>query len=551
MSKRETLTAEVVIVGAGAVGGLMATRLAAAGMKVVVLDAGARVDRATAVQRFRDHPWGGTNSPYPDAAWAPVPDEDKAGVFYGQDIPAGTPPTEQLEFKGLYLRQVGGSSWHFTAHAERFYPADFEMKTRYGRGVDWPIGYKALEPWYAEAEKEWGVAGNAHCLGPERTTGFPMPAVPMSYLDLTVAKAVHALGKDKEWPVGPYPHARNSVPGYDGRPQCCGNSSCRYICPINAKYDGSVHVAKAEKLGAWVMPERVACDVVIGNSGRVEKIRYLRRDGAEGEAIGKLFIIAAHAIESAKLLLMSNVANSSGAVGRYLTASIDMSSRGYATDPVWPFRGPVSATGGVGGLRDGDFRKQHSAVATFIINGGFDGTLRGPTGEVAAALNDGLIGEDLRKRVHDRAARQVRLVSSMEVLPIEGNRVTVDPTRRDALGLPYPKVDFRIDQSTLDGCRVAVERDVQILQAMKASDIRKADWQKPEVGNAMIAGTTRMGEDARTSVVDADCRSHDHDNLYVVGTSVYPTITICSPTLTAAALALRTADAIIKRGLPL
>lgn len=545
----EVWAAEVIIIGAGIVGGLMAYRLASAGMKVLVLDSGPEIDRATAVKRFHDNPAGSINSAYVDPPYAPTPPDEKTWLFYGQNVRHGVSPLVQMNFQGLYLRGVGGTSWHFTGHAERFQPNDFRMKTAYGHGFDWPISYDDLEPYYEQAEKEWGVAGGPDTIAPPRKAGYPMPEVPISWLDREIAKAAGPLG----WPVAAYPHARNSVPGYDGRPQCCGSSSCRYICPVHAKYDGSVHVAKARAAGAWVLSDRVVNELVVGDGGDIERIRFRKADGSTGEATGKLFILAAHAIETPKLLMMSTgrssrgVANSSGMVGRNLMCNVDVDTTGYSQDPVWPYRAPVFATGGVTGLRDGPFRSRHAAAATFIVNGGFSKTHRGPTNEVQSGLDSKLIGTALRNWVHDRSARQVHLSSSVEVLPHHDNVVEPDWSRRDAIGLPMPKVRFHIDEYTLAGCAAAQERDRSILEAMKCGEIapKPEDDVKPEVDYAIIGGTTRMGHDPRGSVVDARCRSHDHKNLFVIGTSVYPTITICSPSLTAAALAIRAADTII------
>ena len=217
--------------------------------------------------------------------------------------------------------------------------------------------------------------------------------------------------------------------------------------------------------------------------------------------------------------------------------------------------------GGVTGLRDGAFRSRHAAAATFIVNGGFNMTL-GAINEARTALDDKLIGSELRARVHDNTARQVHLSSSVEVLPNASNRVTPDWDRRDALGLPLPKVDFRIDDYTMLGWETARRRDHAILTRMGARDISppleglesdsacpKPHKTQPEVDYAIIGGTAVMGDDPKTSVVDRYGRSHDHANLFILGTSAYPTVTICSPSLTLAAQTLRAADHIVARGL--
>lgn len=542
----EQVEADVIIIGAGLYGGLLADRLTAPGRSVILLDAGPAIERDAAVARFRASSTKGNDSPYFNAPWAPSPDDQDPANFYGC-ADAKTP------FQVLYLRGVGGTSWHFTAHAERFQPNDFRMRSVYGVGADWPVVYDELVDAYAEVEREWGVAGGHDTMGPipGQTIKYPMPPVPQSYLDLQVAAA---LGKTN-W-VGKvlgFPHARNSVPGYGGRPQCCGNASCRFICPIGAKYDGSVHVRKAEAKGARVLSERVVYSIEVGPDRRISGLRFVSSKGRPGWAKAKLYVLAAHAIETPKLLLMSanqyapdGVANSTGLVGRNLMCNVDVDTNAWAPTPVWPYRGPVSATSGIDGLRDGPFRDKAAASVTLVINGGFNPTL-GPFQEVDEVLKTKALGATLRKQVHDRVATEVTLSSSVEVLPSLSNRIVPDPERRDTLGIPLPKVEFAIDDYTVEGCRLTNRRQLDILSSMGATIKTSTDPANPTVDGAIMAGTTRMGDRADNSVVDQYGHSWDHPNLFILGTSMYPTVTVCSPSLTAAALTLRAARHIIDK----
>ncbi|MBC7953878.1 MAG: GMC family oxidoreductase [Rhodospirillaceae bacterium] len=547
----EQIEADVIIIGAGMYGGLMADRLAAPGRRVVMLDAGPMIDRVEAVDRFRASTTKGNNAPYVNAPWAPCPDDMAPAPFYGSD-PMNPNKDGQTPFAVLYLRGVGGTSWHFTAHAERFQPNDFRMKSLYGVGADWPVTYDELQPYYAQAEQEWGVAGGPATMGPPRDTPYPMPPVPQSFLDERVSDALQKTGYKGQ--VLGFPHARNSVPGYGGRPQCCGNASCRFICPIGAKYDGSVHVMKAVSKGALLLPERVVYAIDVGADKQISGLRYVTSKGKPGLAKAKTYILAAHAIETPKLLLMSagvnaprGVANSSGLVGRNLMCNVDVDSFGWAKNPVWPYRGPVSATSGIDGYRDGAFRTNTAAAVTLVINGGFNPSL-GPFQEVDRALEENRIGKNLRQRVHDLVATEVVLSSSVEVLPSLSNTIVPDPSRRDELGIPLPKVDFSLDEYTIRGCHQAFDRQMAILKQMDAKiDTEKtSNPNKPTVDGAIMAGTAKMGISAMDSVVNPFGRSHDHKNLFIIGTANYPTVTVCSPSLTAAALAIRAADHIAK-----
>src|SRR5438045_6478256 len=174
----------------------------------------------------------------------------------------------------------------------------------------------------------------------------------------------------------PMPQSYTTVPR-DCRPPICGNASFVPCCPVAAKYDASVHVAKAEAAGARVEPLAIAHEVVVGMDGRGWRVRFMRPDRSIGEARAKVFVIAAHAIETPKLLLMSRattnpsgVANSSDQVGRNLLTQLDAGMWGLAKDPVYPYRGPV-ATAGIKQLRDRPFRAQFAASASSPANEGW------------------------------------------------------------------------------------------------------------------------------------------------------------------------------------
>ena len=540
----ECYEADVAIVGAGIAGATIAYKLASPTCRVLLLDAGPRIDRVTAVNRFKASPTKGNNSPYPVNPYAPDPDDQVPQNFYVQ---AGPVP-----FTALYMKVVGGTTWHMTAHAERFQESDFRLQSRFQRGVDWPVSYQDLLPAYVEAEKLWGVSGNVEdTIAPPRYgEPYPMPALKPTYLDRRVKAAIGKLGLE----VALYPHGRNSVP-YDNRPACCGNANCNAICPVAAKYDASVHVTKAEEKGARVLSQCVVdhIDLEKGADGkaRVSGLSFVRADGSGGRGYVRatVYVVAAHAIETPKLLLLSKdaalaptgVANSSGAVGRYLMTTMDLTSTGQAKEPLYPWRGPVSATSGLRNFRDDPkTRGSTAAFATFILNG-YNNPRLGPIELALSAISGAnLVGKELATSLSATAARSLAINSSVEVLPSASNTVVPDE-KRDLLGQPLPRVSFDIDDYTRAGIAEAQQVHGRILKHMGDDD---PDIGSAEVGGAIIAGTARMGSEAASSVVDKDCRSWDHDNLFVVGNCNFPTVSIASPSLTTTALALRAAQRI-------
>ncbi len=533
------IAADVVIVGSGVAGALLAARLAAAGVKVAILEAGAKVDRGDATQRFRDAVIKVPECPYPATPEAMHPISNDPDFWYRQQGPD--------KFKSTYLKVVGGTTWHWLGTSLRFLPHDFSLSSTYGRGVDWPIGYDDLEPFYGEAEAEIGVSGNSsEPLGAPRTTNFPMPPIPQTFLDKAYAAALAGTAYE----LRATPQGRNSVDRGD-RPACCGNASCIPVCPVQAKYDATVHLALAEAKGAQLHEKTTAVFVELGVDRRISAIRFKRWDGSEGRATAKVFVIAAHAIETPRLLLASRseatpdgVANGSDQLGRNLMDHPSQLSWALADQPLWPYRGPLS-TSGIENLRDGDFRRQRAAYRIEIGNDGWSWPTGGPITTAQDLARQGLRGKALDAAIRQQTSRHIRLASLMEQLPDPDNRVTLDPQAKDIYGVPLPRLAYRLDDYVKAGLAAARISHGEIFAKLGSSQVQHS----PEAqGSGHIIGTARMGSDPKTSVVDRDLRSHDHGNLFILGSSVFPTSTTANPTLTIAALSLRAAGA-VKAGL--
>jgi choline dehydrogenase-like flavoprotein len=534
VAEAQDLSADVVIVGSGIAGGHAAFRLAGAGVSTLVLEAGPQLSRSEAVANFFKNPSKGPNGPYPSVAYAPHPTDGAEDSFYVQAGPD--------RFLGSYTRILGGTSWHWTGFADRLRPADFRMRSLYGVAEDWPIGYDDLVDYYETVEKMWGVAGDPNYdWGAPRRVPFPQPPIPSTYLDQVVDRALQQVGLHAQI----FSHARNSIP-FDGRPPCCGNNTCVPICPIQAKYDGSVHTLKAQALGARIVTQALATTVEIDADRRVSGVIFRRSDGSQGRATGKVYIVACHAIETPRLLLNSKsertpdgVANSSGCVGRYLLSQLNQDVWGLTAEPVYPYRGPQQ-TSGIIEFRDGEFRRNQAAVGTSFMNDGWSGNTDAVT-RAKALARAGARGYKMIATLRDEIARHLRLNSSAETLPARDNRVTLDDLR-DSAGIPRPRVHFRVDDYTRRGLATAIAATQRVFKALRVPDIKT---NTPYLSSAIIAGTTRMGTDPKTSVVDRDLRAHDHPNLFILGTGAHVTAPVNAPSLTVAANALRAADQIL------
>lgn len=517
---------DVVIIGSGVAGALIGARLAAASVRVLIVEAGPVTDRAAAVRRYH-----GGFYPYESPEWAPQPTTSDLNHYFVQ---GGSVP-----WSSDYERRVGGTTWHWLGNSPRLLPSDFEMRTRFGVGVDWPITYDDLEPWYVQAEAELGVAGDSAAEdGSPRSAPYPMPPLPLSSGDLLFQAAARTLGYE----VIPTPQARNSVEGYGGRSICCGNGTCIPICPVQAKYDATHHIDLAVASGAQLLPDSVAHHIDVDADGQVAGIHYKSPDGVDHVVTGRMYVVAANGIETPKLLLLSTgpyaaagVANSSDQVGRNLADHPAVYSGAVLPEAYAGSRGPLQLAG-IDSVREGDFRSERSAFRFEI------GHSVGNPFELARNLiaEGRVLGKELFEQIRTTVPFQAGVSSLTEQLPDPENRVVPDETEVDALGIPRPRLIYNQDDYTRQGLQSAIQFHHEIFGALGAAGI----FDSGTYGVGHLMGTYRMGDDPATSVTDRTGRTHDHANLYLAGSGLFPTSGTANPTLTLAALALQTADAI-------
>ncbi len=622
---------DVVIIGAGIAGAIVAKTLTRAGHSVLLLEAGLGTDTKTIklegeeahkvyldyLDKYYQQQAKVPNAPYPNLPQAMSPD-----VLDVRPLSGNTPNTNgyfvqtgPLPFPSDYARVPGGTTMHWMGTALRMLPNDFRLKTEYDVAVDWPIGYEDLRPYYELAEYEMGVSANVEELCYPNTGEdffgkdyvFPMEGLPPSYLDKEFNKGVKGMTievGDQSFAVEvtPTPQGRNSIPNrkyrrkdilWDGQKlgfeslaahetyepvgaiwdqytgqRCEGNASCVPICPVQAKYNALKTLKYSNQKNLEIIPQAVAFEVEVDRAApkgkqKVTGIKYKlykdrnSKEYTEHTARGRRYVLAAHSVENAKLLLASNIANTSDQVGRNLMDHAILLTWGLMPEPVYSFRGPGS-TSNIAVFRDGDFRAQHSAWAMPINNWGWGFPTGSPDTDLARAVNSlNLFGKKLRKYLEETLPRQVLLHFECEQLPEPDNRITIDPKYKDILGNYRPVLHYDVS----DYVRAAFAKGKSISDQMFArlgiEDYSLYNPSEPDYvvfngvgytfrGAGHLVGTHRMGFTPADSVVNSEQRTWDHPNLFLVGCGNMSTLGTSNPTLTMAALTFWAAENILK-----
>jgi choline dehydrogenase-like flavoprotein len=528
---------DVCIVGAGPAGTVLGERLAALGHDIVILEAGPVFDFDDRIERMeRDI------RPAHDAksVWDMGGSRDRY-----RSTGERTYPLNRSRVKG-----VGGSTLHWQGLVMRLHEKDFEMASRTGLAEDWPISYDDLQEYYARAESELGVAGAVdNPFAPPREEPFPMPAFPPSHSDAIFAKACDNL----DVTMHSVPNARNSEP-YDGASPCVGYGTCRPVCPSGAKYDATRHVDRFEDHGGRVVDRAPVQRLEHDSSGsRIEAAVYRTPSGETHRQEARHFVVACGGVETPRLLLLSRsseypdgLANSSGVVGHYFMdhlfagvgGRVDRPTRqhhvGFLTRECHQFYDHPEA-GTAAGIPEASADPQDiGSIKLEFFN------YAGPS-PVGMALNGASWGDELLDTIRERYGNDLAMGGLVGQLPRRSNYVTLDTSTTDAHGNPVPEIHWSIDQRTRRTISRANRIQRTILNELDA-DITWTVGPQNTAPTYHHMGTTRMGTDPDQSVVDPRLRTHDLDNLWIAGSSVFVTGGAMNPTLTIVALALRAAD---------
>jgi choline dehydrogenase-like flavoprotein len=545
-----TATYDVVVVGSGAGGAPVAHVLAQAGARVLVIDKGPRY----AVQDFLHDEIAVCRRDF----WVP-PVEDDPHVI----VRADGAPTRSTA--GWIAQCVGGGTVHMSGFFFRLHPDDLRMSQAYGplegsTAIDWPFGYEALAPWYDRVEREVGVSGDVSRNPFEPPRSGPFPYLPV----VTHPFAAHVDRQGEAMGLHPFPVPRAIITqGEPGRGACVYCSLCgSYGCEVHAKSSTLASlIPKAEATGRCTV--KAGCmvrRVLMRQDGRARGVEYVDPAGKLETVEADVVVVAATAIESARLLLLSasrghpnGLGNAHGQVGRNLCLSTLGQVTGFLEYARFPpdvqevLRNNAPFLGRA-------VQDHYRAPGVGFGKGGTYHLLWAHPNPIHAAeglIRDGgrlVFGEALNRRLarRFREGREVEVECFSEWLPTEGTHVTLDPEVTDRFGLPAARITVG-PRHPSDGAasQHLVTQAQAFLQGLGAVDLAT-----PAVGGetwVLQHGTCRMGADPRSSVTTPAGNLHEVENVYVTCGGSLPSSGAVPTTFTILANAYRIADGIARR----
>lgn len=544
------MSVDAVIVGSGPGGASVADLLTSAGWSVAIVEKGANhlldpTDLSKAkfefsndeVKFLRRHFLGPDPIVEPRTFRESVADGERCYVGEVNSIPS----------------TVGGGGVHADGKVPRFTETDFHLLSSHGPQpdadiADWPLTYDELEPYYAHSERAIGVAGAAgsNPYASWRSSEFPMPPGAPMYGALLSTSAAERLG----YHPYPAPTAANSVP-YGGRPACNNCGFCAFFgCPIHAKGDPIALLTRAIRSGRAELFDQTFVSRIRRNGRVATGVDCVGADGSTFSIDARVVVVAAGAVETPRLLLLSEFDNP--LIGRYLMVHFQTFAVGAMEDRLHAQRGRT-VTHVHDDAIDGDDATHRAAREAHLpyLRGGM--VEHGGTSlPIMEAINypwgkrhaDAMERSTLRDRLW-------AFTMQGEDLPYVTNRVDLDPQIKDARGFPVARITYRAGRHELVAHRHHGPRLEAVLKEMGALWTMIASSPGTNDGNGRMSaipqsrhvmGTTRMGEDPNSSVVDPFGRLHGTDNVIVADSSVFVTSSGYGPTLTLVALASRAAS---------
>ncbi|MBO0858136.1 MAG: GMC family oxidoreductase [Chloracidobacterium sp.] len=534
---------DVVIIGSGAAGGTAAWTLVQAGLNVAMLDAGP-LRRPMNDEDFIYHdPWP-YDDPYRGFKTPLVTPDDITKKFKlegsTKDEPYTTP--EKLPYNWFRARNVGGRTMFWGRFANRFNEDDFKMRSTDGQGLDWPIEYKDIAPYYDKAEIFMGVCG-----AKENHPDLPdsdnfLPPVAFKCSDVAIKKAAEKTGLRAI-------HVRRAMltQNYHGYSHCHYCSGCENGCDTQSFYNSPdrqiLPLMKKYPKTFMLIPNAMARKINTNAKGLASSVSFIDKTTGKDREIkaSRAVVVACGALESTRLLLMSNIANSSGMIGKNFIEHLDVGAQAYFPELFFVDR---EAGDGIGGSHIiipwfGYFRPEEKR--DFLRGFQIEPSSRIRMRPDKNAKNIRGFGGEYKKEVRKWTGARVVLASHGEMLPGPNKFVELDPSVMDKWGMPVLKIHHPLVSNDINMYKYIRRTYEEIFAAAKAVDVRLQEADTP--GHSIHEmGTAHMGADPKTSVLNQFNQSWDVKNLFVMDAAAFASGTHKNPTLTIMALAWRASE---------
>lgn len=549
--KRKANDFDAIVIGSGITGGWAAKELTEAGLETLVLEAGPMIvperdyTEHVPVWDMRYRNWGDRKKlrERQNIQRECYACDELGSKFFVDDVenPYTTPEDEPFLF--LRGRQVGGRSIMWGRQVYRLSDLDFEANARDGVGIDWPIRYRDIAPWYDHVERFIGVSGEALGL-PQLPDSQFLPPMEMTCAENFVREGMRrTYGDERVLTIG-----RCAVLTRDhlGRKAChyCGPcergcSTRSYFSSLNATLPAAVATGRMT-----LRPDSVVHRLSYSD-GRISAVHVIDRNTGEAlEFTGRVVFLGASTLESTRLLLNSTsndfpdgLANSSGALGHYL---MDHTMGHGANGDVPGFEDPANKGRRLNGIYLPRFRNVDSAHPDFLRGYAYQGSgSRQGWGRGVSARG---IGADFKQSLIDPGPWRMQLYGFGECLPDERNQITLDPEVVDAWGVPAMRISCKWRENETAMFDDMAVQAAEMLEAAGVRNVEEFHQDNPPGMTIHEMGTARMGRDPATSVLNGFNQAHDVKNLFVVDGSCMVSSANQNPSLTYMALTARACD---------
>jgi len=552
----EQNTYDAIVIGSGISGGWAAKELCEKGLRTLVLEKGRMV------QHIKDYPTMNDEAWEYELRGAPSTEErmkhhvmngvgwlGRANMhFYANDL--DNPYTESKPFIWIRGHQVGGKSLIWGKQTYRWSAMDFEANAKDGHGVDWPIRYPDLAPWYTYVEKFAGISGQALGL-PQLPDSHFLPPMELNAVESHLKEKIESNYEGRYLTIGRAAHLTEPL---NGRGKCMKRNRCSRGCPFGAYFSSNaVTLPAAEETGnLTIRPHSVVESIIYDDKkGKATGVRVIDSETMESQEFSaRIIFVNASAMSSTAILMRSvsdrfpnGFGNDSGELGHNL---MDHTYKVGAMGNIDGFEDQFPDGGRPNGIYIPRYHNidRRSTTDKFVRGFGYQGSA-GRSGW-GAGINSNEIGAGFKEKMSMPGGWGMFITGFAECLPYHENKITLNHKVKDKWGLPTLNFDCEFKENELAMNKQILEDAVEMLDRAGFKDIASFDNQSPPGHGIHEMGTARMGRDPKTSVLNGWNQVHAAKNVFVTDGACMTSNSCVNPSLTYMAITARAADHAVK-----